>query len=365
MRVGFIGWRGMVGSVLMDRMRAEGDFAGLEPHFFSTSAAGQPGPIEGGEAPLLDARGVAALSACEVVITCQGGDYTQAVHPSLRASGWQGIWIDAASALRMEPTSCLVLDPVNRDAVREALAGGVGDYVGANCTVSLLLMALVGLLRTGGVRFVTTMSYQAASGAGAQAMLELLAQMRHIGDVAGPHLDAGAQALAVEKAVRQGLAGAPADVLGAPLAGSALPWIDRGLENGQTREEWKAQAEASKLLGTPTPIDGMCVRIGALRSHAQGLAIHLRRPMPLDEVTAHLAEAHEWVTVVPNNMDATLRELTPAATSGSLSVRIGRLRPSAVGPDVIHAFTVGDQLLWGAAEPLRRMLHLVREHREA
>jgi aspartate-semialdehyde dehydrogenase len=224
-------------------------------------------------------------------------------------------------------------------------------------------MALVGLLRTGEVRFVTTMSYQAASGAGAQAMLELLAQMRHVGDVSGPHLDAGARALAVEQAVRRGLVDVPTDVFGAPLACSALPWIDRGLANGQTREEWKAQAEASKILGTPTAIDGLCVRIGALRSHAQGLAIHLRRPMPMDEVHACLAEAHRWVQVVPNDKEATLRDLTPAATAGSLTVPIGRLRPSAVGEDVLHAFSVGDQLLWGAAEPLRRMLRLVREHR--
>ncbi len=363
MRVGFVGWRGMVGSVLIDRMREEGDFEGIEPLFFTTSAVGQPGPAEGGGAPLLDANDPVDLAACDVVISCQGGSYTEAVHPGLRAHGWQGVWIDAASTLRMAPDATLVLDPVNGQAVRDALAAGTLDFVGANCTVSLLLLALVGLLRTGEVRFVTTMSYQAASGAGAQAMLELLAQMRHVGQVAGPHLDAASSALLVERAVRDALPGGPTATFCAPLAASALPWIDRLVADGQTREEWKAMAEASKILGTPTAIDGVCVRIGALRSHAQGLTIQLRRPLPLDEVEARIAEAHDWVTLVANDKESTLRQLTPAATAGSLQVPIGRLRVSKVAPDVLHGFTVGDQLLWGAAEPLRRMLTIVREHR--
>jgi len=361
MRVGFVGWRGMVGSVLMDRMRAEGDFEGLEPVFFSKSSPGRPGPEEGGAAPLLDAHDLQQLGTCEVVVTCQGGDYTKAVHPELRRSGWNGVWIDAASALRMSDSACLVLDPVNGAAVRDALAKGTRDFVGPNCTISLLLMALIGLLRTGEVRYITTMSYQAASGAGARAMLELVSQMRHIGDVAGPHLDAGASGLTVEKAVRDALGTAPIDAWGAPLAGSAIPWIDRLVDAGQTREEWKAQAEATKLLGTPTAIDGICVRIGALRSHAQGVSIHLDRALPLDEVTQRIAEAHEWVQVVPNEQASSLAELTPAATSGSLQVPIGRLRASTAAPNVLHAFTVGDQLLWGAAEPLRRMLRILRE----
>lgn len=364
MRVGFIGWRGMVGSVLLDRMRAEGDFEGLDPVFFSTSNPGGVGPAEAQGVPLADAHDLNALGQCDALITCQGGSYTEAVHPALRRSGFRGLWIDAASTLRTHENSLLVLDPVNGDALREGLASGRTDFIGANCTVSLMLMATVGLLRTQEVRWISSMTYQAASGAGARAMTELIAQMRHVGQHAGPGLDAGADALVLDQTVAAALRTAPTEVFGAPLAGSALPWIDRLVEGGQTREEWKAGAEASKLLGTPIPVDGVCVRIGALRSHAQGLTIQLKRPMPLDEVSSAVAEAHPWVRLVDNTQQATLDQLTPAATSGQLEVPIGRLRVSSIAPDLLHAFTVGDQLLWGAAEPLRRMLGIAREHLE-
>jgi aspartate-semialdehyde dehydrogenase len=364
MRVGFVGWRGMVGSVLLERMRAERDFDGIEPVFFSTSNAGGEGPPEACGAPLGDANDLHALRTCDVLISAQGGDYTKAVHGPLRASGYRGLWIDAASTLRMSDASALVLDPVNGTALRDALAAGTLNYIGSNCTVSLMLMGMVGLLRTQEVRWIQSMTYQAASGAGAAAMTELVAQMRHIARAASPVLDAGAQALELERVVHDSLHDAPQAQFGAPLAASAIPWIDSAMPNGQTREEWKATAEASKLLGAPTAIDGLCVRIGALRCHAQGLTIQLKRPVPLEDIEAAISQAHPWVDLVPNTKADSLASLTPAATAGSLRVPVGRLRVSTVSPDVVTAFTVGDQLLWGAAEPLRRMLLLVREHRE-
>jgi aspartate-semialdehyde dehydrogenase len=365
-RVGFVGWRGMVGSVLMGRMREENDFEGLEASFFSTSSPGKPGPDVGQGATVLgDAHDLDALARHEVIVTCQGGDYTKAVYPALRAAGWDGYWIDAASALRMDDAATLVLDPVNGDAVRQAVADGGKTFVGANCTVSLLLMGLVGLLRTGEVEWISSMTYQAASGAGARNMAELVAQMRHLGHHAGAVLDDPAQgALALDQAVADALRRGdhPTAEFGAPLAANALPWIDRLVDDGQTREEWKAMVEANKILGndTPLPIDGLCVRIGAMRSHAQAVTLKLKRDLPLDEVTARIAEAHRWVDVVPNDKAATLAGLTPVAAAGTLQVPVGRLRKMKMGPEYLAAFTVGDQLLWGAAEPLRRMLGILR-----
>lgn len=361
--VGFVGWRGMVGSVLMHRMREEGDFEGLDARFFSTSDAGGTGPVEGGGAPLLDAHDLEALAACDAIVSCQGSGYTADVHGPLRADGWRGLWIDASSALRGQDDARLVLDPVNGDALKQALTDGIVDYAGANCTVSLLLLGLLGLMRTGEVEWISSSTYQAASGAGAGLMRELVGQMRHIGQQAGPVLDtAGASALDLDAAVQRALTEVETQAAPAPLAGSALPWIDRLMPTGQTREEWKAEAEASRLMGRRTVIDGVCVRIGSLRSHAQALTIKTRRPLPLDEVEARIAEAHPWARLVPNTPEATLQQLTPAAVAGTLQVPVGRLRPMAMGPEYLAAFTVGDQLLWGAAEPLRRLLNLARDH---
>lgn len=372
MKVGFVGWRGMVGSVLRERMEAEGDFAGLEPTFFSTSNPGGAGPDVGqGATVLADASDLDALAAQDVVVTCQGGSWTEATWGPLRERGWTGIWIDAASALRMHPETALVLDPLNGDALREGLASGTRDFIGANCTVSLLLLGLAGLVQSGHVRWITTMSYQAASGAGARNLTELVAQMRHVGDTAADLLDDPASAaLVLDQRVSDALAApsCPTSAFGAPLAGSALPWIDRDMGDGQTREEWKASVEANKILGRqadPLPIDGLCVRIGALRSHAQAVTIQLDADLPVDEIEAMLDEAHPWSACVPNDKDTTLARLTPVAVSGSLTVPVGRVRKLKVQPGMIGAFTVGDQLLWGAAEPLRRMLAIVREHAEA
>lgn len=359
MRAGFIGWRGMVGSVLMGRMEAEGDFDGLDASFFSTSSPGIAGPH--GD-PLLDANDIGTLSQCDVLVSCQGGDYTKMVHPKLRDFGWQGVWIDAASALRMVPTSTLVLDPVNGDAIRSAMAAGCKDFVGANCTVSLLLMALDGLIKTGHVEWVSTMSYQAASGAGAANLRELVAQMAHIGNAA---TDVPGAVLDLDSRVASCLSDAtfPMEHFGAPLAASAIPWIDRLVEDGQTREEWKSMAEANKLLGRsaePLPIDGICVRIGAMRCHAQAVTIKLDADIPLGEIEGMIGTQHSWTRVVPNDRDATVRSLTPAAVAGTLDVPVGRLRKMKLGPNFVTAFTVGDQLLWGAAEPLRRVLNMLR-----
>ena len=359
LKVGFVGWRGMVGTVLLDRMRQEGDFEGIEPRFFSTSAAGGEGPPEAGGARLLDANDVRALDACDVLITCQGGDYTRAVFPALQAQGFRGIWIDAASALRMDPHTTLVLDPVNGEALRDALHAGQTVFAGANCTVSLLILALLGLLRRHEVEWISTMTYQAASGAGAKQMRELVDQMRFL-SAAGL---AAESTLELDAAVTRAFDEVPTAALGAPLAASLLPWIDVAMPSGQTREEWKAQVEGAKLLGRSVPIDGTCVRVGSMRCHAQALTIKLRREIPLDEVQGWLANAHPWTTVVPNERTPTLEKLTPAAVSGTLAVPIGRLREMTLGPTFLTAFTVGDQLLWGAAEPLRRMLGIVREVR--
>lgn len=365
-RVAFVGWRGMVGSVLMQRMQQEGDFDGsFEAAYFSTSQVGQDGPDD---TPLGDAGSVEELSRFDIVVTCQGGSYTKEVYPKLRASGWGGYWIDAASALRMQDQAVIVLDPVNREVIDKALVSGVKDYIGGNCTVSLMLMALGGLFRQGIVEWVSAMTYQAASGAGAKNMTELVRQMAHLSDAARELLEQPSPAaLELDRVVTEQLRGGslPIDNFGAPLAASLIPWIDSPMDNGQTREEWKGQAETNKILGTggqPIPVDGICVRVGAMRCHSQGLTVKLNRDVPLDEIRDMIASANDWVSVVPNEKQATLQGLTPAAVSGTLSVPIGRLRKMEMGADYLAGFTVGDQLLWGAAEPIRRILRIVLEH---
>jgi aspartate-semialdehyde dehydrogenase len=368
-RVGFIGWRGMVGSVLMDRMQAEGDFNGYDPYFFSTSQAGQKGPDIGREVPLVeDAFNLERLAEMEIIVSCQGGGYTEKTHPALRKSGWQGYWIDAASTLRMDPASVIVLDPVNRHVIDRALTEGVKDFIGGNCTVSLMLMALGGLFEKDLVEWLTSMTYQAASGAGANNMRELVTQMQTIGSEAAALLSDPATAIKMlDQRVTDTLRSEdfPVAHFGAPLAASLIPWIDRPMENGQTREEWKGYAETNKILGRqekPVPIDGQCVRIGAMRCHSQAFTIKLKRDLPLDELQALIAEHNAWVSVVPNEKEVTLRELTPAKVTGTLMVPVGRLRKLTIGPEYLTAFSVGDQLLWGAAEPLRRMLRILLEH---
>ena len=368
-RVGFIGWRGMVGSVLMDRMVAENDFSGFEPFFFSTSQVGQNGPAIGQTTPLVeDAFDLARLAEMDIIVSCQGGGYTEKIHPQLRRNGWQGFWIDAASTLRMDKTSVIILDPVNRGVIDSALASGTKDFIGGNCTVSLMLMALGGLFEKNLVAWLTSMTYQAASGAGANNMRELVAQMQTIGAEAAVLLSDPATAIkALDQQVTNTLRSAtfPTENFGAPLAASLIPWIDRPMENGQTREEWKGFAETNKILGrqdNPVPIDGQCVRIGAMRCHSQAFTIKLTRDLPLDEIEALIAEHNEWVAVVPNEKDITLQELTPAKVTGTLAVPVGRLRKLNLGPEYLTAFTVGDQLLWGAAEPLRRMLRILLDH---
>lgn len=359
--VGFVGWRGMVGSVLMDRMREEGDFElGFEPVFFSTSQVGLDGPDIGkGSQPLQDANDVSALAAMDMIVTCQGGDFTKAVHPALRQQGWTGHWIDAASTLRMNADSVIVLDPVNRPVIDQALTSGIKDYVGGNCTVSLMLMGVVGLFRQGWVEWISSMTYQSASGAGAKNMLELVEQMGVLANNRAP----GQTALELERLVTRELASGsvPADHFGVPLACSLIPWIDRCMENGQTREEWKGENETNKILQSEQfiPIDGQCVRVGAMRCHSQALTIKLKADVPMDEIEAAIGEANEWVQVVPNDRDATVQQLTPTAVSGKMHIPVGRLRKMTIGPDYLTCFTVGDQLLWGAAEPLRRMLRIL------
>ena len=365
--IGFVGWRGMVGSVLMQRMREEGDFGGIRAHFFTTSQAGQPGPDVGqGSAVLLDAHDLEALRAMDVIVTCQGGDYTKAVYPQLRASDWDGYWIDAASALRLDPAAVIVLDPVNGDAIARALDDGGRLFVGGNCTVSLMLMGLGGLFRAGLVEWASAMTYQAASGAGAANMRELLAQMGALhGSAAELLADPASSILDIDREVTEALRdpGLPTAEFGHPLAGSLLPWIDTELDNGQSREEWKGGAEANRILGTeqtPIPVDGICVRVGAMRCHSQALTLKLRRDLPMAEIEGLLAQANDWVRVIPNHRADSLRDLTPAAVTGRLEIPVGRLRKLAMGGEYLAAFTVGDQLLWGAAEPLRRMLALLR-----
>ncbi len=367
--VGIVGWRGMVGSVLMDRMLAEKDLDGCEPFFFSTSQAGRKGPDIGRGAVLVeDAFDLKRLAAMDIVISCQGGDYTQACHPKLREAGWRGFWIDAASTLRMAKESVIILDPVNRRGIDDALAGGIKDYIGGNCTVSLMLMALGGLFEQNLVAWMTSMTYQAASGAGAKNMRELVLQMQRIGNEAAPLLSDPASAiLDLDRQVTETIRSEafPTGNFGAALAASLIPWIDRPMEGGQTREEWKGYAETNKILGrggNPVPIDGQCVRIGAMRCHSQAFTIKMTRDLPLDEIESIIASHNPWVTVVPNEREATLRELTPARVTGTLSVPVGRLRKLNMGPAYLTAFSVGDQLLWGAAEPLRRMLRILLDY---
>ena len=368
MKAGFIGWRGMVGSVLVQRMQAERDFDLVEPYFFSTSQAGAHGPVLGGGAqPVKDAMNVDELARMDVLVSCQGGDYTNDIHPKLRARGWNGYWIDAASALRMREDAVIILDPVNMDTIRSALASGVRDYIGGNCTVSLMLMAMSGLFKAGLVEWMTAMTYQAASGAGAAQMRELVQQMGVAHASARTLLDDPASAIAdIDRVVAEVLRRPdfPVSNIGQPLAGSLLPWIDKDLGNGQSREEWKGMAETNKIIGRtskPVPVDGICVRVGAMRCHSQALTLKLTRDVPLAEIEGIIAAAHAWVKVVPNERDASLRELTPAAVTGTLDVPVGRLRKLPMGGEYLTAFTVGDQLLWGAAEPLRRMLRILIE----
>ena len=368
MRVGFVGWRGMVGSVLMGRMIEERDFALIEPVFFTTSNVGGRGPAIGRDVPpLLDAKDVDALKAMDAIVSCQGGDYTGEVFPRLRAAGWDGYWIDAASSLRMDKDSIIILDPVNLHVIRDGLSKGVKNYIGGNCTVSLMLMALGGLYRNDLVEWMSAMTYQAASGAGAQNMRELLRQMGSVhASVEDLLSDPASAILDIDRRVAAHIRSDeyPKDHFGAPLAGSLIPWIDRQLDNGQSREEWKGCAETNKILGredAAIPIDGLCVRIGAMRCHSQALTIKLKRDVPLDEITGMIASHNDWVRVIPNEREVTMRELTPAAVTGRLEVPVGRLRKMNIGPEYVTAFTVGDQLLWGAAEPLRRMLRILLE----
>src|SRR3990167_5660877 len=368
LRAGFIGWRGMVGSVLVQRMREEHDFDLIEPVFFTTSNPGGKGPDVGRDVPpLKDARNIDDLKAMDVIISCQGGDYTTEIFPKLRASGWNGHWIDAASTLRMEQDTVIILDPVNLDVIKNALAKGGKNWIGGNCTVSLMLMALDGLFRENLVEWATAMTYQAASGAGAQNMRELLRQMGEAHRVAQELLNDPASAvLDIDREVAGTLRDEnfPTAHFGVPLAGSLIPWIDKDLGNGQSKEEWKGGAETNKILdreSNPIPIDGLCVRIGAMRCHSQALTIKLRKDVPMDEINAMVASANQWVKVVPNEREASMAQLTPAAVTGTLNVPVGRLRKMSMGSEYLSAFTVGDQLLWGAAEPLRRMLRILVE----
>lgn len=368
MKVGFVGWRGMVGSVLMERMQAENDFADIEPLFFSTSNVGGAAPeVATGLPALKDAYSVADLKQLDVIITCQGGDYTNEIFPALRADGWQGYWIDAASSLRMDKEAIIILDPVNLDVIQDGLATGVKNYIGGNCTVSLMLMGLGGLFRAGLVEWVTSMTYQAASGAGAQNMRELISQMGALhASVANKLADPKSAILEIDRVIAQTMRASdfPKDNFGHPLAGSLLPYIDKQLESRQSKEEWKGQMETNKILGrshNPIPVDGLCVRIGAMRCHSQALMIKLNKDVPIADVEAMVAEANPWAKVIPNEREASLRDLTPAAVTGSLAIPVGRLRKMNMGPQFLSAFTVGDQLLWGAAEPLRRMLQILKE----
>ncbi|MCA3217715.1 MAG: aspartate-semialdehyde dehydrogenase [Burkholderiales bacterium] len=370
MKVGFVGWRGMVGSVLMERMTAERDFELIEPVFFSTSNSGAPAPKLGKGDPLLkDAGDIAALRACDTIITCQGGDYTKATYTRLRDAGWTGYWIDAASTLRMADDAVLTLDPVNMPVIRQALSAGTKNFIGGNCTVSLMMLAIDGLLKADLVEWVTAMTYQAASGAGAPNMRELLAQMGHVHAMTKDLLaDPKSAILDIDRKVNEALRGddLPQREFGLPLAGSLIPWIAEDMGNGVSKEEWKAGAECNKILGKPAMgqagsviVEGLCVRVGAMRCHSQALTIKLTRDLPLAEIEAMLAAANPWVRVVPNNSDASVRALSPAAVSGTMSIPIGRIRKLAMGGEYLSAFTVGDQLLWGAAEPLRRMLRIL------
>ncbi len=369
LKVGFVGWRGMVGSVLMERMRTENDFEGHEIRFFSTSQAGQKGPDIGRETPpVADAFNYEQLAGMDIVLSCQGGDYTSRCYPQLRRMGWTGFWIDAASTLRMDQNSIIILDPVNRNVIENALNNGIKSFIGGNCTVSLMLMALGGLFAHDLIEWLTSMTYQAASGGGAQNMRELVAQMHVIGLQAEKFLNNPASAiLDLDRRVTATLRDPdfPTAHFGAPLAASLIPWIDRQMENGQTREEWKGYVETNKILGRqndPINIDGQCVRIGSMRCHSQAFTIKLKEDISIDEIESILAQHNQWVKVIANEKEATLRELSPAKVSGTLSIPIGRIRKLNIGPNYLTAFSVGDQLLWGAAEPLRRMLLILKDH---
>ena len=377
-QVGIIGWRGMVGSVLLDRMREEKDFEHITPTFFSTSQVGAAAPHVGAatvaqdaksqHAKVHDANDIEALARLPMLISAQGGDYTDAIHPRLRAAGWQGYWIDAASSLRMRDNAVIVLDPVNLPVMQAARERGVKDFIGGNCTVSLMLMAVGGLLRADAVDWITAMTYQSASGAGAKHMRELLEQMGALHASAAALLqDPAAGILDIDRAVSAALASPefPRAQFGVPLAASLIPWIDKDLGAGQSREEWKAGAEANKIMGSeaqPVPVEGICVRVSAMRCHSQALTIKLKRDLPLAEIEQLLAGANPWVRVVPNDRESSIRELSPAAVSGSMNIPIGRLRKLAMGGEYLSAFTVGDQLLWGAAEPLRRTMRFLLPH---
>jgi aspartate-semialdehyde dehydrogenase len=364
LRVGFIGWRGMVGSVLLQRMREESDFARLEPVFFSTSNVGGAGPREANGSPLVDAANLKELATCDALVSCQGGAYTTEVYTPLRKSGWKGYWIDAASTLRMNDEAVIILDPVNADVIERGLARGLRTFAGGNCTVSLMLMAVSGLFRAGHVEWMTTMTYQAASGAGAAKMLELVKQMERLTDPTRKTPSENALELDRMIAKEQRSGTFPISEFGAPLAGSLIPWIDKDMPGGQTKEEWKGMAETNKIMGLnpPVPVDGICVRVGTMRCHSQALCIKLKRDIPLDEIEQLVAGANPWVRVIPNNKESSLHCLTPAAVTGTLNVPIGRLHKLNIGPEFLGAFTVGDQLLWGAAEPLRRMLGMLLDH---
>jgi aspartate-semialdehyde dehydrogenase len=372
LRVGIVGWRGMVGSVLVQRMREERDFDHLEPVFFSTSQAGGKGLAIGKPVDSVkNATDLSQLMKLPVILSCQGGDYTNEIYPQLRAQGWKGYWIDAASALRMQDDAVIILDPLNMPLIKDAVAKGTRNYIGGNCTVSLMLMGMAGLFQRDQIEWMTSMTYQAASGAGAAAMRDLVAQMAVVGDSARNLMNDPASAiLDIDRAVSDSIRSRelPSENIGYPLAGSLLPWVDKDMGNGQSREEWKGQAETNKILGrngknghgsNAIPVDGICLRVGAMRCHSQALTIKLRRPLPMDEIEDMLADAHDWVKVIPNRRAETLAELTPAAVTGKLSVPVGRLRTMPMGKDYLAAFTVGDQLLWGAAEPLRRMLRIL------
>ncbi len=375
--VGLVGWRGMVGSVLMERMQAEGDFALIEPLFFSTSDAGGKAPpaiehLTKNETTLHDAHDIGALKRCDIVVTCQGGDYTKAVYPPLRAAGWKGYWIDAAKTLRMQDDAVIILDPVNLPVIQGALARGVRDYIGGNCTVSCMLMGLGALFKADLVEWMTATTYQAASGGGAQHMRELLTQYGTLNAEVKALLDDPKSAiLEIDRkviALQRSLSGEAVANFGVPLGGSLIPWIDKDLGNGVSREEWKGMAETNKILGqgegfgsAAVPVDGFCVRVGAMRCHSQALTLKLRKDVPLDEIEGMIAESNAWVKVVPNTREATLQHLTPVAVTGTMTIPVGRIRKLAMGPEYVGAFTIGDQLLWGAAEPLRRMLRILLE----
>ncbi len=372
--VGLVGWRGMVGSVLMDRMAAEGDFALIEPLFFSTSNAGGPAPaLAKNETTLKDAHDIAALKRCDIVITAQGGDYTGEVYPKLRAAGWSGHWIDAASTLRMAGDAVIILDPVNLPVIKNALARGGRNWIGGNCTVSCMLMGVGALYKAGLVEWMSTMTYQAASGGGAQHMRELLTQYGTLNAEVRALLDDPKSAiLEIDRrlAARQrALTSDETANFGVPLGGSLIPWIDKDLGNGMSKEEWKGMAETNKILGqgegfgsAAVPVDGFCVRVGAMRCHSQALTFKLKRDVPLADIEAMIAADNAWVKVVPNTREATLKQLTPVAVTGTMDIPVGRIRKMAMGPEYVGAFTIGDQLLWGAAEPLRRMLRILIEH---